>query len=181
MARLAGIALAVAIGIALTGCSSSGRDSSATPSPAATATATTTPVIFETTSLTYAGVDGTQENLRVEVASTPEQSERGLGYRDALPDDAGMLFDLHETRVPQFWMKGMRFPLDIVWIGEDKRVVSITQDVPAQPGATDAELVRVSPAAAVRYVLEINAGAASRHGLLPGAQLTFDLPPAALE
>ena len=115
--------------------------------------------------------------MRVEVASTPEQSERGLGYRDELPEDAGMLFDLHETRIPQFWMKGMRFPLDMVWIGEDKRVVAVTANVPPQPGAADDELARISPPVAVRYVLEVNAGTAQRQGIAAGTQLTFSLPP----
>ena len=115
--------------------------------------------------------------MRVQVASTPEQSERGLGYRDELPEDAGMLFDLHETRIPQFWMKGMRFALDMVWIGEDRRVAAVTANVPPQPGASDEELARVSPPVAVRYALELNAGAAGRHGIGAGTQLAFDLPP----
>lgn len=88
-----------------------------------------------------------------------------------------MLFDLHETRIPMFWMKGMRFPLDMVWIGEDGRVAEVTANVPPQPGVADADLARISPAAPVRYVLELNAGAASRHGIAVGTQLAFDLPP----
>jgi uncharacterized membrane protein (UPF0127 family) len=175
MTRLAGIALAIAIGLAVAGCSSSGRNSSATPAVTTTATDAVTPVTFETTSITYA-LDNSTATLDVEVASTPAQSERGLGYRDSLPDDAGMLFDLHETKIPQFWMKGMRFPLDMVWIGDDKRVAAITKGVPAQPGAADADLARISPPVPIRYVLEINAGAADRHDLRTGAQLAFDLP-----
>ena len=115
--------------------------------------------------------------MRVEVASTPVQSERGLGYRDTLPEDAGMLFDMHAPTTPQFWMKGMRFALDMVWVGADKRVIAITADVQPQPGASDPQLTRVSPPAPVRYVIELNAGSAGRHGISPGTQLAFDLPP----
>lgn len=117
--------------------------------------------------------------MQVEVASSAAQSERGLGYRDALPEDAGMLFDLHETRIPVFWMKGMRFPLDMVWIGEDGRVAEVTANIPPQPGAADVDLARISPAAPVRYVLELNAGAAGRLGIGAGTQFAFDLPPPA--
>jgi len=108
MTRLADIALAVAIGLACAGCSSSGPASSAATPAATAAVDAVTPVSFATTTITYTLADSTA-SLHVEVASSPEQGERGLGYRDALPEDSGMLFDLHETRIPQFWMKGMRF------------------------------------------------------------------------
>jgi uncharacterized membrane protein (UPF0127 family) len=87
-----------------------------------------------------------------------------------------MLFDLHETSVPTFWMKGMRFALDLVWIGDDERVVAVTANVPPQPGASDTQLRRYSPVAPVRYVLELNSGAAARLGFTPDAQLSFTLP-----
>lgn len=133
------------------------------------------PVSFAAATITWSR-DGKIASMRVEVASTPTQSERGLGYRDSLPEDAGMLFDLHSPRVPVFWMKGMRFPLDMVWIGEDKRVAGVTAGVQPQPGASDGQLRRVSPAVAVRYVLEINAGAAARQRIEMGTQLMFNLP-----
>ena len=114
--------------------------------------------------------------IDVEVATTSAQSERGLGYRDALAPDAGMIFDLHTNRAPGFWMKGMRFALDMVWIGEDKRVVAITADVQPQPGVPDSQLLRYPPPVAVRYVLELNAGAAERLGIAAGVQLSFELP-----
>jgi uncharacterized membrane protein (UPF0127 family) len=114
--------------------------------------------------------------LQVEVAQTPEQRERGLGYRDALAQDSGMLFDLGETRLPGFWMKGMRFPLDMVWIDEHKQITGVTADVQPQPGVADTALRRYSPEAPVRYVLELNAGAAARLGLDAGGRVDFELP-----
>jgi uncharacterized membrane protein (UPF0127 family) len=113
--------------------------------------------------------------LTVEVARTSEERAVGLSGRDSLPDDRGMLFDLEETRVPSFWMKDTRFPLDMIWIGEDKRVVEITADVQPQPGAQDSELQRYSPEQPVRYVLELNGGAAERLGIERGTQLEFSL------
>lgn len=171
-ARVALVATLVLAGAACSG-SKSPASSSTPAAPAASAVAT---VVFDTTTITWMR-DGATASMRVEVASSGAQGERGLGYRDSLAEDAGMLFDLHETRIPVFWMKGMRFALDMVWIGEDRRVVSVTEDVPPQPGAPDDQLARISPPAPVRYVLEINAGAAARHAIHAGTQLTFDLPP----
>lgn len=119
-------------------------------------------------------------NLLAEVAVTPDESALGLGYRDSLFERGGMLFDLHSTTVPTFWMKGMRFPLDMIWIGEDKKVASITANVSPEPGVPDEQLKRYSPASPVRYVLEVNAGAAAMFGIAPGSQMTFEIPPTLL-
>lgn len=114
--------------------------------------------------------------LRVEVADTPEARAQGLSNRDALPQEAGMLFDLGENRVPGFWMKEMRIPLDMIWIDENKTVVAVTIDVQPEPGVADAQLRRYSPPEPVRYVLEVNAGASLRLGIEAGDVLLFDLP-----
>ncbi|MEX2226299.1 MAG: DUF192 domain-containing protein [Dehalococcoidia bacterium] len=114
--------------------------------------------------------------LRVEVATAPDDRAQGLGERDALADDAGMLFDLGESRVPGFWMKGMRFAIDMVWIGEDKTIAGVALDVQPQPGVADAELRRYSPDVPVRYVLEIKSGASLRLGLGAGERVEFELP-----
>jgi uncharacterized membrane protein (UPF0127 family) len=178
-ARRSAAAVLAILALTWPGCSSSSSSPSrANGAPSATAAATVTPVSFERSRVSYSR-DGAPAEIAVEVASTPAQSERGLGYRDSLPADAGMLFDLHATTTPQFWMKGMRFSLDLVWIGEDKRVMSITAIVPFQPpGTPDSQLPRYTSPLPVRYVLELNAGAANRLGLAQGTQLAFELPPA---
>ena len=146
-------------------------DSSPTLIPASRATSTPIlPVTFRRADAVYPG-----GVLHLEVASTEAQEERGLSYRDSLATDAGMIFDLGSPRVQQIWMKGMRFPLDLLWIDADKRVAEITAGVQPQPGADDSQLTRYAPARPVRWVLELNAGAAARLGIGTGAQLAFDL------
>jgi uncharacterized membrane protein (UPF0127 family) len=55
-------------------------------------------------------------------------------------------------------MKGMRFPLDIVWIAKD-RVIGVAKNVPVPPnGQPSIDLPTYSPPSAVDYVLELNAG-----------------------
>lgn len=173
MRRFAAIVLLAlaAFGAACSG--SSYASPTATPS---TATATVVPpVAFSTTQLRIEG-PGAVGTIDVDVATTEAQSERGLGYRDALAPDAGMIFDLHQTRRTEFWMKGMRFALDMVWIDADKRVAGVTADVQPQPDAPDDQLRRYSSDVPVRYVLELNAGAAARLGIAAGTQLGFTLP-----
>jgi uncharacterized protein len=148
------------------GCSSTPR--SATPAP--TATPTVVSVAFQTTEVRVG-----DRAIHVEVASTAAQSARGLGYRDALDADAGMIFDLHGSRVQVFWMKGMRFALDMVWIDSGKQIVQVTTGIPPEPNVPDDRLRRYSPDVPVAYVIEVNSGAASRLGLTQGTQLAFGL------
>ena len=113
MRRLAAIA-ALALPLLLVACSSS---SSAQPTATPAATVDVTPVAFTTTQLHIEASQGARV-IEVEVATTSAQSERGLGYRDALPADAGMIFDLHTTHRAEFWMKGIASPS--TWSGSAK-------------------------------------------------------------
>ena len=99
-------------------------------------------------------------SVRAEIASDDASLKRGLAGRDRLGADDGMLFLLPDDS-PTFWMKGMRFPLDILWI-KNGRVVDVTADVPP-PSGPRASLPTYSPARPADRVLEVNAGWAARH------------------
>ena len=107
-----------------------------------------------------------------EVARTLAERAQGLSGRPSLRPGVGMLFVFDSGRASTFWMKGMLFPLDIVWIDADWRVIQVTHEaaVPS-PDTSDQELPRYSAGAVpVRYVLEINAGVARELGIGPGQQ-----------
>ena len=110
----------------------------------------------------------------VELALTPEQHIQGLSDRDALAPGTGMLFVFQQESRRSFWMKGMRFPLDIVWIGADCTVVDVTVDAPRpEEGQPPHQLPRFSPETPARYVLEINAGESAAAGIGPGDLVEF--------
>jgi uncharacterized membrane protein (UPF0127 family) len=73
-------------------------------------------------------------------------------------------------------MRDTRFPLDMVWITDDRRIAEITRDIQPEPGVEAGALRRYSPGVAVRYVLEISGGAARALGLEEGDVLQFQLP-----
>lgn len=109
----------------------------------------------------------------VEVADTPASRRLGLGGRESLGADRGMWFELAQTREASFWMRGMRIPIDIVWVTEELVVAGVAADLPPpSPGTSDADLPRYSSGAPVRYVLEINAGLAAELGIGPGDRVT---------
>ncbi len=100
----------------------------------------------------------------VELAISPEEKQRGLGYRSALAADRGMLFVYDHPEQYAFWMKGMQFPLDIIWIA-GTTIVDISYDTPV---ATQGALPTYTPAKPVDKVLEINAGIAKKLGVNAG-------------
>lgn len=106
--------------------------------------------------------------VKLEVAKTESARERGLSGRQCLPADQGMLFVFDEPGEYPFWMKDMRFPIDIVWICQDKKVVAIMSKVPP-----DTYPNSLSPGRTSQYVIELQAGRSQELGLSPGIQLYF--------
>ncbi|MBI1998957.1 MAG: DUF192 domain-containing protein, partial [Parcubacteria group bacterium] len=92
--------------------------------------------------------------------------EKGLGERTFLPEDGGMLFLCLPDAYPRFWMKEMRFPIDIIWINEEFIVVDITPDV--SPESFPKTFTPSSPTA---HVLEVGSGFAKEHAIVPGTMV----------
>jgi uncharacterized membrane protein (UPF0127 family) len=111
--------------------------------------------------------------VTVEVAATPAQQSLGLMYRKELGAAAGMLFVFDTTVEHPFWMKNTVLPLDMIYLGEDRKIVGIVKD--AVPFTTTSRTVGVPS----RYVLEVNAGFSEKHGVKTGDQATFENVPAA--
>ena len=111
----------------------------------------------------------------VQLADTPEKQAAGLSGIKSISDTEGMLFTFSAPQQPGFWMKGMLFPIDIVWIN-DNRIVQITDNIPTQPGLSESELTIYRPNSNVDKVLEVKAGWAFRHDINVGDTLTIANP-----
>jgi hypothetical protein len=108
----------------------------------------------------------------LELAVTPEAREQGLSGRASLALDHGVLFVFNEPDRYSFWMKGMSFPIDILWINRGK-VVELVKDFPA-PKSGELPAIH-TPSVQADRVLEINAGLSDRLNLKVGS-LIPDLP-----
>lgn len=107
-------------------------------------------------------------SVAVEVARTDPQRALGLMNRPSLPDDAGMLFVFGDTDEHTFWMKNTLIPLDMIFIGEDGRVVGVVER--AEPLTTSPRTVG-KPS---RYVLEVNGGWSAKRKVRPGDLVRFE-------
>lgn len=103
-----------------------------------------------------------------DIADTDSLREQGLSHRAGLRENEGMLFIFQEDAMHSFWMKDMLFSIDMIWISADKKVVYIVAN--AAPETYPSSFVPTEPA---RYVLEVPAGFAARHGISVGSIATF--------
>ncbi len=109
-----------------------------------------------------------QKCFELEIADEAGEQAKGLSGRDSLDKDTGMLFKFDRAEEQCFWMRKMRFNLDIIWLNEEKTAVKIIQNVSPD---TYPEQFCVDD---TNYVLEFNAGFAGRYGLKPGTRLQFE-------
>lgn len=119
------------------------------------------------------------DRIEAEIVRTPEEQARGLSGRAGLAPGSGMLFPYRSARRRSFWMKDMRFDIDIVWIRAG-RIVDLSQRVPA-PRAEGRSILdvipQVTPREPVDTVLEVVAGTAEARGWKVGDAVGFDPPP----
>ncbi|MBI3485702.1 DUF192 domain-containing protein [Candidatus Daviesbacteria bacterium] len=103
--------------------------------------------------------------VNAEIADTQAKRAKGLSGRDSLASDSGMLFLYEKPGNYIFWMKGMKFSLDFIWIKGDS-VVDLTENVsPPQPGQTDAQLTRYQASEPIDKILEVNSGFVKQKGI----------------
>jgi len=118
----------------------------------------------------YMDING--HEISLEISDAAETRERGLSGRDSLAVDNGMLFVFPEAGNYGFWMKGMRFPIDIVWIAYDT-VVGWEADVDPQIGVPDASLAVYYPPSPADRVLELPGGRAAALDIALGTKISF--------
>jgi uncharacterized protein len=118
--------------------------------------------------VTVPGASGTKVTFEVEVAATRDTRTRGLMWRYALAENAGMLFIFSREQPLSFWMRNTLIPLDMLFIDAKGKVVSIIEN--AEPRTLQS---RPSTGPAT-YVLELAGGTCAKKGLKAGSQVTFE-------
>lgn len=97
--------------------------------------------------------------ITFELANTAAEIQKGLMHRNYLPDSVGMLFQFASMQMRSFWMKNTNIALDIIYVKDDFRIENIEEQ--AQP-FSEYSLPSTGPA---QYVIEVNAGYCSKHGI----------------
>ena len=108
--------------------------------------------------------------IDVDVVSTPQERAKGLMDREYLERNKGMLFIFPREGVYYFWMKNMNFPIDMIWINKDLRVVYFEENVPP---CLELVCPKYGSEQKAQYVLETPAGWAKRNSIINGTKLSF--------
>jgi len=111
--------------------------------------------------------------MLVDIAITNKQVQDGLSIKNSLKENEGMLFFLGEPRKASFWMKNMKFPIDIIWLNETFSIVHIEQEV--QPCESLFYCKSYKPNSEALYVLETIDGFSKKHDLQIGDNIDFQL------
>src|SRR5215210_5980484 len=90
-------------------------------------------------------------DINVSLAETPEQQTKGLSIKNNLSENEGMLFIFDAPKKNSFWMKDMKFPLDIVWINSNYGIIHIEKNL--QPCISFLFCPSYSPNEDSQYVL----------------------------
>lgn len=113
------------------------------------------------------------KTFKLEIAKTPEKRDEGLGDRDSMPEGEGMIFLLDSSEGNAMWMKGMRFPLDVVWI-YGKKVVDIMPNVKTEPLTAGKDLTVYRPVSPTDIFIELNAGEVAKTNLHVGDSISWE-------
>jgi len=122
--------------------------------------------IKQLSGVTYVEIGST--TIPVEIADTEQSRIMGLSGRKTLPIDTGMFFVFDVIGRNEIWMKDMNFPIDIIWIDAEFKVVDITKNAVPESFPKTFE-----PRTPVLYVLETIAGWADKNGIKMGDKVLF--------
>ena len=110
------------------------------------------------------------DTIKLQLANDSAAWQQGLSGMPCLPNGQGMLFDFHKAGTYSMWMKDMKFSIDMVWVGADKKVVKVESFV--RPDSYPQTFANPAGRPA-RYVIELRYGTAPYYGISPGNTLTF--------
>lgn len=109
--------------------------------------------------------------LVADLSITYEQIIKGLSIKSSLKENEGMLFVLNSSSRRGFWMKDMNFPIDVIWLNENKEIIHIKKNL--EPCVSNCPVYY--PDQNSKYVLETVAGFADKQNLKVGDTISFKL------
>ena len=113
-------------------------------------------------------------NVTMAIASTDEQRIRGLSGIEKMNENEGMLFLFDKPSKQGFWMNKMNFPIDIIWLDSNNKVVHIEKQL--EPCKLFLACPVYNPEVDSLYVIELRSGFADDHSIKNDMIINFDVP-----
>ena len=112
------------------------------------------------------------QSFNLLLAKTGDETQKGLSEKDSLDEKSGMLFIFNKADYYPFWMRKMKFPIDIIYI-KDNKIVTVYENVQL-PATSKENLPVYRPENPADKVLEINAGLSRKYGFKNGYEVKFE-------
>jgi hypothetical protein len=113
------------------------------------------------------------KEIKAETVYRDLEITRGLMFREKMAGDRGMLFLHPKMDKYQYWTYNLKFPVDIVWMDEQHKVVEVYPNAPPCTLQSARECTTYGGRHLARFVLEMNANTAVPNGIREGVYLTF--------
>ena len=116
-------------------------------------------------------VDFGKTKIKAELADTYLKRVNGLMFHKSLAENSGMLFVFDSLGKHAIWMMNMSFPIDIVWLDDEKEIIHIVEN--AQPCFMNCPAY--APEKNAKYVVEVQSGFVKKYGLEVGHFVNFEI------
>lgn len=110
------------------------------------------------------------KRLKADVADTTSSRARGLSGREKMDKNECMLFIFPYKAKHALWMRGMKFPIDVLWLDAERKIISMKEDLPP---ATIFEFKTYSPNKQAKYVIELPAGFIKKNKVKMKSKIVF--------
>lgn len=112
------------------------------------------------------------QTFKLYLATSDKDRMTGLSERTSMPQDYGMLFEFEKPDYYSFWMKNMKFPIDIIFL-KDNKIVTIYPNLQPPTASSEETLPILKPEEPANKVLEINAGLSQKYNLKKGDSIVI--------
>ncbi|MCK9612181.1 MAG: DUF192 domain-containing protein [Bacteroidales bacterium] len=127
------------------------------------------PVFRKDGELKFVDDGSIKKTISIEIVQSEAERTQGLMFRKSMPDSCGMLFIFEDMQPLSFWMKNTHIPLDIIFIDNDFKIVSIAKNT--VPFSTTS----IPSGKEAMYALELNAGFCDKNGIKEGVKIKYNL------
>jgi len=109
--------------------------------------------------------------LKVEIAETEQEQEKGLMFRKSLDENSGMVFKFSSPKILKFWNLNTYIPLDIAFISPENKIVKITN---IEPISSSSSIKTVSSDTDCLMAIETNIDFFSENDIKIGDKITLE-------
>lgn len=131
------------------------------------------------------------QTFMCQIVADPDTRELGLGKRESLPADEGMIFSFPDSRLRSFVMRDCLFPIDIIFLDSAGRIVAMHHMPVEEPiredetrasvingqlfaGTYEMRLAKYSSRYNAQYAIELLGGTLEQFKLNEGDRIEFD-------